>query len=98
MIRATRNDYDIKPAEKKRKRPRRRPAPELAPLLITPDEAARLYSVCTRTLQMMTQPRGPIPVIRIGRSCVRYSRAVLEASIPAIEAWAAERARENSGG
>lgn len=42
------------------------------PLLVTPIEAAKLLSVSPRKLWGMTAPRGPLPVVRLGRT-VRYS-------------------------
>lgn len=49
-------------------------------LLLTPRDAARTLAVCERTLWERTQPRGPIPVVRIGRA-VRYAVVDLEAWI-----------------
>ena len=46
-------------------------------LLLTPRDAARTLAICERTLWERTQPRGPIPVVRIGRA-VRYAVADLE--------------------
>jgi excisionase family DNA binding protein len=45
--------------------------------LLTPLEAAALLRCSTRTLFDLTQPRGTIPVVRIGRR-VRYSPAALQ--------------------
>ena len=47
-------------------------------LLLRPREAARSLSISERQLWQHTQPRGPIPVVRVGKS-VRYSVAALEA-------------------
>lgn len=41
-------------------------------LLVGIREAARLLSVSERTLWKLTAPRGPIPVVRLGKA-VRYS-------------------------
>ncbi|HBO43752.1 MAG TPA: DNA-binding protein [Planctomycetaceae bacterium] len=46
-------------------------------LLLSAVEAARAMSVSPRTLWGLTQPRGPIPAIRLG-SRVLYSPSVLE--------------------
>jgi excisionase family DNA binding protein len=46
------------------------------PLLLTPREAAQALATSERTLWSLTAPRGPIPVVRFGRS-VRYSRDAL---------------------
>jgi excisionase family DNA binding protein len=48
-----------------------RPEPTLSPLLVSPREAAKLLSVCEKTLWTLTKA-GQIPVVRIGRA-VRYS-------------------------
>ena len=45
--------------------------------LLTPRDAAHTLAICERTLWERTQPRGPIPVVRIGRA-VRYAVADLE--------------------
>ena len=44
-----------------------------APLAVNSREAARILSISERTLWSMTQPRGPIPAVRIGARSVRYS-------------------------
>jgi hypothetical protein len=54
------------------------PAP--LPLLLTPRAAAVTLAVSLRTLWGMTTPRGPIPVVKIGRS-VRYAVRDLEAFV-----------------
>jgi len=41
------------------------------PMLVTVRQAASALSVSERTLWAISAPRGPIPVVRIGRS-VRY--------------------------
>src|SRR5207244_2425171 len=41
-------------------------------LLLSPAEAARALSISPRTLWSLTAPRGPISVVRCGRS-VRYA-------------------------
>ena len=58
------------------------PAAITAParLLLTPREAARAMAVSERTLWGWSEPRGPIPVVRIGRS-VRYDYRDLVAFI-----------------
>lgn len=45
---------------------------DVQPLLVTAPQAARMLGISERTLWSLTAPRGPIPVVRIGRS-VRYS-------------------------
>lgn len=51
--------------------------PPPAPLAVPPPEAARMLSICERSLWALTAPRGPIPCVRLGRS-VRYSVAALQ--------------------
>lgn len=46
-------------------------APIVPHLLLTARDAARTLAVCEKTLWSWTQPRGPIPVVKIGRA-VRY--------------------------
>lgn len=51
------------------------------PKLLKPLDAARTLAVCEKTLWNMSQPRGPIPCVRIGRSvryCVDDLRAFIE--------------------
>lgn len=49
-------------------------------LLYSTVEAARALSICPRTLFSMTQPRGPIPAVRLG-SRVLYPVAALQSWI-----------------
>jgi len=58
------------------------PDPAPPPLLLTPRAAAAALSMSPRTLWGLTAPRGPIPVVRIGRA-VRYSPESLRAWIAA---------------
>ena len=53
-------------------------------LLLKPREAAARLSISERQLWAQTQPRGPIPAIRIG-NCVRYSPDSLKAFLQAAE-------------
>jgi excisionase family DNA binding protein len=53
----------------------RTPAP--VKLLLTPRDAAAALAVSARTLWGLTQPRGRLPCVRIGRG-VRYALADLE--------------------
>ena len=48
------------------------------PLLLTAKESARLLSVSQRTIYAITEPRGPLPCVRIGSRGIRYSRAAFE--------------------
>jgi predicted DNA-binding transcriptional regulator AlpA len=51
-----------------------------AKLLLRADEACDAMSVCRKTLYSLTAPRGPIPVVKIGKTGLRYS-------VAAINAW-----------
>jgi excisionase family DNA binding protein len=53
-------------------------------LLLTPPEAAEALAVSERTLWAMTYPRGPIPVVRLGRA-VRYCKNSLEEFVRAAQ-------------
>jgi len=50
------------------------------PLLLTTREAAKAIQICEKTLWSLTDPRGPIRCVRIGRA-VRYDPADLSAWI-----------------
>jgi excisionase family DNA binding protein len=52
--------------------------PAIPPLLLTAVEAARVLSICTRTLFSLTEA-GEIPVVPIGRRGIRYAFADLAA-------------------
>jgi hypothetical protein len=58
-----------------------------AALLLTARDAAQRLAVCEKTLWNLSQPRGPIPVVRIGRA-VRYAVADLELFIRDQTTWA----------
>ena len=49
-------------------------------LLLKPPEAARALAISARKLWSLTDPRGPIPCIRVGRA-IRYDPRDLEAWI-----------------
>lgn len=49
----------------------------LAPLLLTARAAANALQVSERTLWSLTQPRGPIPAVRLSRRLVRYDPRTL---------------------
>ena len=55
------------------------PRPQVAPLLVSHREAARMLAVCERTLFSLVQA-GEIPAVRIGRG-VRYDVEHLKAWI-----------------
>jgi excisionase family DNA binding protein len=44
----------------------------LVALLLSAREAAKSLRVSERTLWALTQPRGPIPFVRVGRRGIRY--------------------------
>jgi hypothetical protein len=56
--------------------------PPLAPSvpLLTPPQTAKLLSICEKTLWSISAPRGPLPVVKIGRN-VRYCLTDLNAYI-----------------
>jgi hypothetical protein len=58
--------------------------PDPPALLLKPRQAALALSVSARTLWGLTSPRGPIPVVRIGRA-VRYPADGLRAYVEAQE-------------
>jgi predicted DNA-binding transcriptional regulator AlpA len=51
---------------------------ELAPLLLTGVEAARLMRISRKTLWEHTAPRGSIRAIKFGKRFLRYSPAELQ--------------------
>jgi hypothetical protein len=59
-------------------------APLPTALLLTALDAARAMAVSPRTLWTLTAPRGPIPVVRIGRA-VRYDLESLRRYIAAAQ-------------
>jgi len=61
-------------------------------LLLKPRHASQTLGVSERTLWAQTQPRGPIPCVRIG-NCVRYSVEQLQAFI-ASSASAVEKEQD----
>jgi len=61
-------------------------------LLLTAKEAAAALRISPKSLWANSQPRGDIPVVRIGRS-VRYSVASLQQWIAAQEAAVADGAK-----
>ncbi|MBX3404146.1 MAG: helix-turn-helix domain-containing protein [Phycisphaeraceae bacterium] len=58
--------------------------PGAAPLAMRPKDAAKALGIGQRKLWELSQPRGPIPCVRIG-CCVLYPYALLQA-------WLAEQA------
>ncbi len=64
------------------------PRPEVTPLLVSHREAARMLSVCERTLFALTKS-GDIPAVRIGRA-VRYS-------VDDLRAWIKQASEKKCG-
>jgi len=56
------------------------PTPALSRLLLTARQASEALSISERTLWSITVPRGPLPVVKVGRS-VRYCPTDLDAWI-----------------
>lgn len=63
----------------------------IEPLLLTAREAAAALRISTKTLWSLTEPRGTIPAMRIGKGerSVRYS-------VEALRRWVAEQAARTS--
>jgi hypothetical protein len=57
----------------------------VAPLALSPRDAARALSISEKGLWNLTQPRGPIPAAKIGR-LVRYDVKDLQAFLDAQKA------------
>ena len=55
--------------------------PNALRLLLNARDAARALSISERTLWGLTEPRGPIPAVRVGARSVRYAVADLECFI-----------------
>jgi len=60
---------------------------EVEQILLTPREAAKVLSICERTLYSLTVPRGDIPVIRVGKNIVRYA-------VDDLKEWANKKSLE----
>ncbi len=58
-------------------------------LLVDSREAARMLAVSPRTLWSLSSPRGPVPVVKIGRA-VRFKVADLERFVEAAKVEAKE--------
>jgi hypothetical protein len=63
------------------------PSPPIAPLLLTARQAAAALSICEKSLYSLTQPRGPLRCIRLGKS-VRYA-------VTDLQQFIAEAGRES---
>jgi hypothetical protein len=57
-------------------------------------QAAKAIGVCEKTLDNWTEPRGPIPCIRIGKG----KRQVVLYSVAALQAWLDREVKEQNGG
>ncbi len=60
-----------------------------SPLALRPRDAAKALGIGQRKLWELSQPRGPIPCVRVGQ-CVLYPVAQLQA-------WLADGVREGGG-
>jgi predicted DNA-binding transcriptional regulator AlpA len=58
-------------------------------LLLRPADAAKALAISPKTLWALSQPRGPLPVVRIGERSVRYS-------VAALQRWIAQQQVEAS--
>lgn len=63
------------------------------PLALRPAQAARVLGISLRTLWAWTQPRGPIPCLRIGSG----KRQTVLYSVDALKAWLNQKANESAG-
>jgi hypothetical protein len=64
------------------------PAATSAPLALRPAEAAKSLGLSPRTLFGLTQPRGPIPVVRVGAG----KRQVPLYPVAELQRWLSEQA------
>ena len=62
-------------------------------LALRPREAAKALGISTRTLWMLTAPRGPIPCLRIGRG----RRPVVLYPVAGLQAWLGRPAEAEKG-
>ncbi len=53
------------------------PSPALLPLALRPRDAAKSLGIGQRKLWELSQPRGPIPCVRVG-TCVLYPYHLLQ--------------------
>jgi len=60
------------------------------PLALRPKDAAKALGIGQRKLWALSQPRGPIPCIRVGR-CVMYP-------VHLLKAWLEKQAAKSEGG
>jgi hypothetical protein len=74
-----------------------RAAAEPPTLLLTARDAARALSISEKTLWSLTEPRGPIPMIRVGERSIRYSVVALEKWIAEAQTSAVELSNEPFG-
>jgi excisionase family DNA binding protein len=63
--------------------PAENPAPKL---LLTAAEACEALSVSRKTLYTLSQPRGPLPVVKIGTNGLRWS-------VEALREWIAHQSQ-----
>lgn len=63
-------------------------------LALRPREAAKLLGVCEKTLWNHTQPRGPIPCVRLGRGKLQ----VVRYGVDDLRAWLRDEAAKGRGG
>lgn len=66
----------------------------VAPLALRPREAAKALGISPRTLWGLTQPRGPIPCVRIGRG----KRQTVLYPLTDLQAWLSRQAEAEKGG
>ncbi len=64
------------------------PVPAAPRLALRPKDAAKALGIGQRKLWELSQPRGPIPCVRVG-ACVLYP-------VPLLEKWLAEHAERSA--
>lgn len=63
------------------------------PLALRPDDAAKTLGISERTLWGLTDPRGPIPCIRVGHG----KRQTVLYPVAELQAWLSREAKAEKG-
>lgn len=64
------------------------------PICVRPREAAKLLGISQRLLWELTQPRGPIPCVKLGKS----RRAPVLYAVEELRRWARQQSRQQTEG
>jgi len=62
--------------------------------LLSVKEAANYLNISEHLLRKLTQPRGPIPCVRLGTGKERYKRLLY--SIESLDMWIRDQVNKNS--